>query len=314
MKYVVAGNAVSDCITLPDGTCTGFVPGGATLFALLGIQLWTDEVILCGGFGADYKEKLGDWLERNGIDQRGFNVRDENNPLNYMYYRDEGGWDSETVYGKDHFDRLDCNPEEDHLEEFVRDAKGLAVFRGRDPEFYREVFQLREKYLFKLGWEIKGDFAVPEYIDEIKALLANVDSFSINQPETYRLFGVDSDEKALDALKKLRLPLVIYRVGKKGIYIIKDGESFFAPAFTKYPVKDVTGCGNSSTSAAFYAWCEGKRIEEIAAYANVTAAHNLRYYGAMELTEEDKTAAREEVRQMTEELLSTKQSLTNGAG
>ena len=85
MKYVVAGNAAADCITFADGTCTGFVPGGATLFALLGIQLWTDEVLLCGGFGADYMDTLGPWMERNRIDRRGFNIRDPKNPLNYMF-------------------------------------------------------------------------------------------------------------------------------------------------------------------------------------------------------------------------------------
>ena len=53
MKYVVAGNAAADCITFADGTCTGFVAGGASLFALLGIQLWDDEALLCGGFGED---------------------------------------------------------------------------------------------------------------------------------------------------------------------------------------------------------------------------------------------------------------------
>lgn len=309
MKYVVAGNAVSDSIILPDGRCTGFVPGGATLFALLGIQLWTDEVMLCGGFGADYKEQLGPWLERNKIDQRGFNVRDEKNPLNYMRYCDEGGWVSKPKYGTAHFDRLDCDPIEDHLERFVRDAKGVAIFRGRDPGFYKEIFSLKRKYSFKLGWEIKGNYAVSRFRDEVAGILKNVDSFSINQSEAYSLFNVSTDREVIGILKKAELPLVIYRVGKRGIYIIEKEKIIFAPAFTKYAVKDVTGCGNSSTSAAFYAWCEGKDIEEIAAFANVTAAHNLRYYGAMELTEEDRTAAYEEVKQQTAEYRKLKYDL-----
>ena len=74
--YVIAGNAAVDKITFADGTSTGFMPGGATLFALTGIQLWTDSVLMCGGFGADYMEHMGDWMERNHIDRRGFHVRD----------------------------------------------------------------------------------------------------------------------------------------------------------------------------------------------------------------------------------------------
>lgn len=297
MKYVVAGNATADCITFADGRSTGFVPGGATLFALLGIQLWTDQVLLCGGFGADYKEYLGDWMERNGIDRRGFRIRDPKNPLNYMYYRDEGGWDSRTEYGEEHFQRLDCNPAVDHLEEFLDDTVGVSIFRGNDPEFYRQMFALRKQYGFRLGWEIKGNFAVPEQLETIRKLAQETDSFSINYPETCQLFQVDTEEAAIRALQTLKVPLVIFRVGKKGLYLIQGEQVLFAPSFQKYPVVDVTGCGNSSTSAAFYAWCEGKDLFDIAAYANVTAGHNLRYYGAMELSPETKQAARQDVKE-----------------
>ncbi|MBQ3090507.1 MAG: carbohydrate kinase family protein [Oscillospiraceae bacterium] len=305
MKYVVAGSAAADCITFADGTCTGFVPGGATLFALTGIQLWTDDVLMCGGFGADYMDQMGQWMERNQIDRRAFNVRDPRNPLNYMFYRDEGGWDTKTVYGVEHYDSLDCNPRLDHLEDYLEGTVGLTIFRGRNPDFFQQIFALRRRFGVKLNWEIKADYAVPEYLPELREMLQQVDSFSINQPETFTLFGVDNDEDAIRCLRTLASPLIIYRVGKRGIYIIKEQEVLFAPSYKKYPVVDVTGCGNSSTAAAFYAWCEEKDIYEIAAYANVTAAQNLRYYGAMELSAENKALARQEVAELTEELRRT---------
>ena len=302
MKYVVAGNAAADCITFADGSSTGFLPGGATLFALTGIQLWTDEVLLCGGFGADYMDHMGDWLLRNHINRAGFHVRDPRNPLNYMFYRDEGGWDSRTEYGAAHYDNLCCNPEEDHLRDFLADTVGLCTFRGEDPDFFREIFALRKEFSFKFGWEIKGNLCVPEKLPLIRELLTQVDAFSLNRPEAFRLFGTNNDRDAITALQTLGLPLVIYRVGKRGIYILKDGECLFAPSFQKYPVVDVTGCGNSSTSAAFYAWCEGKDIFDIAAYANVTAGQNLRYYGAMELTEENRRTAMAEEQELARSL------------
>lgn len=291
MKYVVAGNAMAERITHPDGSQSAFMPGGASLFALTGIQLWSDEVLMCGGFGADYMQTLGPWLERNHIDRRAFNVRDPKNPLNYVFYRDEGGWDSRTEYGNEHFDRLDCNPALDHLDKYVSDAVGVAFFRGEDPGFYAQIFALRERFHFKLSWEIKGNFALPEKLPEIRTLCKNVDSFSINGPETYQLFGVDNDADAIAALRTLGCPLVIYRVGKRGLYILKGDETLFAPSYQKYSLVDVTGCGNSSTAAAFYAWCEGMDIYEIAACANVTAGHNLRFVGAMELSAELRTQA-----------------------
>jgi sugar/nucleoside kinase (ribokinase family) len=96
-------------------------------------------------------------------------------------------------------------------------------------------------------------------------------------------------------------------VGKRGIYILCEGKVLFAPAFTKYPVTDVTGCGNSSTAAGFYAWCEGKDLYEIAAHANVTAGHNLRYLGAMELSDENKNQAAVDLREFSEYLRKTQQ-------
>ena len=171
MKYVVAGNAAADCITFADGTSTGFLPGGASLFALTGIQLWTDEVILCGGFGEDYMDHMGEWLLRNHINRSGFHVRDPKNPLNYMYYRDEGSWDTKTVYGNEHYDMLSCDPEKDRLRDFLPDAAGLCVFRGEDPDFYRQIFALKVEFPFKLCWEIKGNFAVPEKMSAVMAEL-----------------------------------------------------------------------------------------------------------------------------------------------
>lgn len=289
--YVVAGNAAVDKITFADGTSTDFLPGGATLFALTGIQLWTDSVLLCGGFGEDYMDHMGDYLLRNHIDRRGFHVRDKRNPLNYMVYKNDGEWESYTEYGNEHYDHLCCNPREDDLEKWADRAKGVYCFRGDDEVFFEEMTELRNRHHFKLMWEIKGITAVPEKLSGIMGILENVDAFSLNRKEAYTLFQVETDEEAIRMLGKLPVELVVYRIGAAGIYILMKDQVLFAPSYQEYAVVDVTGCGNSSTAAAFYAWCEGMKIEEIAATANVTAGFNLRYQGAMELTKENRRLA-----------------------
>lgn len=303
MKYVIAGNAVADCITYADGSCAGFRPGGATLYALTGIQLFTDEVLLVGGFGADYMDQLGEYLGRNpNIDRRGFHVRDPHHPINYMYYRDNGLWDTRTVYGFEHYDNLCCNPEEDRLREFISDAVGVCTFRGEDPVFFEQLFALKKEFGFRFGWEIRASLTVPEKLPHIQSILKEADAFSINRPEAYSLFDVESDTDAIRALHALHVPLVVYRVGKEGLFILTDGTALFAESYEKYPVTDVTGCGNTSTSAAFYAFWEGKDIYDIAAYANVAAAYNLRVYGAMDVTGENREMALADVREFSEML------------
>ena len=44
-------------------------------------------------------------------------------------------------------------------------------------------------------------------------------------------------------------------------------------------VVDPTGCGNVSTAAALYGWCEGYEPKKIARLANISAAYNLLQYG-----------------------------------
>lgn len=303
MKYVIAGNAVADCITYADGTCAGFRPGGATLFALTGFQLFSDEAMLVGGFGADYMEQLGEYLAANpNVVTDGFHVRDPHHPINYMFYLDEGGWDSRTVYGNAHYDNLCCNPNEDRMRDYLADTVGVCTFRGEDPVFFDELFQLQKEFHFRFAWEIRASMTVPEKLPLIREILQNTEAFSINRPEAYRLFDVSSDVEAIRALHGLNVPLVVYRVGKEGLYILQNGAYVFAPSFEKYPVVDVTGCGNTSTAAAFYAFWEGKDIYDIAAYANIAAAHNLRGYGAMDVSPENRKAALADVAAFSAEL------------
>jgi sugar/nucleoside kinase (ribokinase family) len=282
LRYIIACNGSAERIIFPDKTVSKLVPGGAGFFALTGIQLWTDEVMLCAGFGQDYEGQIGPWLDRNHIDRGGFNVRDERNPINTCEYISASEWRGYADYGNDHFDSLDCFPDQDHLRDFLPDAAGVYVFRADDPVFWGQIIPLRQEFNFKLMWEIKATIATPEKRASVEKLLESVDGFSINRPEAFSLFEVDNDEAAIRRLRGYNLPLVVYRVGAEGLYILAAGKSLFAESFKEYETVDVTGCGNSSTAAAFYAWREGEPIHKIAAMANVAAAHNLRFTGLME--------------------------------
>jgi len=300
--YIIAGNAAVDKITFADGTSTGFMPGGATLFALTGIQLWTDSIMMCGGFGEDYMEHMGEWLVRNRVDRSGFHIRDSKNPLNYLIYKDDGDWYSNTEYGNAHYDNLDCDPLKDGLRGFLSGTKGVYCFREDDLYFFGQMAQLRDIYDFRLMWEIKATITIPEKFPVIHKILENIDAFSINRKEAFRLFGVSDDKDAIEALQSLKVDLIVYRIGSEGLYILQGKRVLFAPSLKKFPLKDVTGCGNSSTAAAFYAWCENKDIFEIAAMANVTAGINLQYQGAMELTKENRLLANKETKLLSDTL------------
>jgi sugar/nucleoside kinase (ribokinase family) len=92
------------------------------------------------------------------------------------------------------------------------------------------------------------------------------------------LFGGKNETETIKAISDLDVPC-FFRVGERGSYMILAGQSYFAPSVTVGPIVDVTGCGNASTAAALYGYCEGMSGERIAALANISAAYNLLQYG-----------------------------------
>ena len=108
--------------------------------------------------------------------------------------------------------------------------------------------------------------------------IRKVDIYSLNLPEAMSLFQADGEEAAIRAILELGTPC-FFRVGKRGSYMIQDGKATFEPSLTVGPIVDATGCGNVSTAAALFGWCEGFPPQVTARLANISAAYNLLQYG-----------------------------------
>lgn len=64
MKYIIASTAVTDEIHFVDGKRTEIVAGGAGVYALCGVKLWSDDVMLVTGW-----EQIFQAFMENGIKQ-----------------------------------------------------------------------------------------------------------------------------------------------------------------------------------------------------------------------------------------------------
>lgn len=62
MKYIIASTAVTDEIHFVDGKRTEIVAGGAGVYALCGVKLWSDDVMLVTGW-----EQIFQAFMENGI-------------------------------------------------------------------------------------------------------------------------------------------------------------------------------------------------------------------------------------------------------
>ena len=89
MRYAVISAAVTDEIRFTDGT-TQIVPGGAGIYALCGIKLWSDDVEIVTGIGEDYDELHGKWYRNNDISMKGLSIKDAKSPYTVIQYFEDG--------------------------------------------------------------------------------------------------------------------------------------------------------------------------------------------------------------------------------
>ena len=151
------------------------------------------------------------------------------------------------------------------------------------------------KRLCEYGCEVLAIDRNPELVQPISNLVTQAVVGDARDKEVLRALGAKDFECAIVAigynladsvlatmnLKELGVPCY-YRVGSKGAYMIMNGEVEFVPVVHLVPKEeevDPTGCGNSSTAAALWAFCEGMTTKEICAWGNIVAAHNVLQFG-----------------------------------
>ena len=136
------------------------------------------------------------------------------------------------------------------------------------------------------------------YLEDVKEICKDsVDIFSINIEEAQNLFECEGDEACIKGLQELDVDMTLFRVGSRGAYVVTRNDSLHLPP-APGPVVDPTGCGNTSTGSALYAYTEGKDPLMVGIMANIASSQNIRQYGIIP----DMLAVREESYKMAEEL------------
>ncbi len=300
MEYLAVGSLIVNHVHFLDGSKNENLLGGGALYSYCGLLQFSDSTLLVTAAGLDYERWFGKWIDNNDISREGILIRSEwTNNTNLQYFED-GKWEETSIYGKDYgswaFGLFTIFP--DDFEKFISpDTKGISVCHAIDKAYFDRVNCLRQKYGVKVMQELPTGECKAKNFERFKdIILPNVDIYSLNKPESFALFSVDTVEEAIEIIKELGVPCY-YRVGKKGAYMIMDGEVAFMPSVavrTKEEEIDPTGCGNSSTATALVGFCEGKEPLMIAAMAAVTAGHIVLQNGPYpNYKAEDRARARE---------------------
>ncbi len=284
MKYVCASGIIVNRLRFADGSVMEDLMGGGGFFAYSGLLLSDPESLFVAGVGRDFDRIYGDWFRRNAASLMGVRYRVDYSPYDELEYLPDGRWRPHSVYTEEYRATAlaECRVYAQDLEPYLRDCKGIYSGSGLDLAYHKKLMELRDRYGFKAMWECVID---PSITDETRPRILEIaretDIWSLNRPESFRLFGVDSEQAAIEKLMELGTPCY-YRVGSRGAYMVMNGEAAFVPVIHLVPNEqeiDPTGCGNSSTAAALWAFCEGMSAKEICTWGNIVAAYNVLQFG-----------------------------------
>lgn len=275
--YLFVSTAVTDLITLPDGISQPPLLGGAGLYALVGAKVWSDDVLLITGIGHDFLAEHGPWFYQNHLSTAGLSVVCEHTPRNAIHYFVDGEREEIPVFGPQHYGLI--VPKAADVGRHCMAARGVYVFRGLDPDFWREMSSLRAQYGFRLMWELSAEAAVPAQLDAIRQTLRDVDLFSLNRTEALSLFATEHLDRAIAELQALKLPLVYLRLGAAGACMIAGDHVYRVPALANSCVVDPTGAGNSASGAVLVSFCEGKDPQVMGLIGAISASNVIAQYG-----------------------------------
>lgn len=291
--YVIAGNVMLDKVVFLDGSESGRENiGGPATFAYSGVRIWTDSVIQCSNLGADYEKLFTPWIKENNVDTSGYKIVCDRCNHSIMKFKDKSGayamdmklQETEEERWLKHdawqdFGYMKTSPEE--IEAFTKGAnvKGVYVAQNADRTFWKKLTAIKNRDGFKLMWEIEGPWAHIHYINDVKEICeAAVDIFSINIEEAQSLFDCKGDEACIKGLQELCVDMTLFRVGERGLYVVTRDDAIYLPP-APGPVVDPTGCGNTSTGSALYAYAEGNDPLMVGIMANIASSQNIRQYG-----------------------------------
>lgn len=276
MKYVVVSAVVTDEIHFTDGTIK-IVPGGAGIYALCGIKLWSDDVEVVTGIGIDYGDIHGEWYKKNKISMKGLRIKDLKSPYTLIQYFEDGEREEIPRYGGDHFRMLETTWLE--LKPYLDTTEGMYIFRNAESYFWTQLLALKKDSKCKIMWEITSNAAVPENVEEIRKIARQMEAFSINMTEAGKMLGTLEKEEIVSELQSWGLDLIFLRQGAKGAVMISKTDIVEVPSQPAVHVVDPTGGGNSSTGAVLCGLVEGYSPEICGKMGSISAAMCISQHG-----------------------------------
>ncbi|MBP1996639.1 carbohydrate kinase family protein [Paenibacillus eucommiae] len=286
MKYVMVSTAVTD-LTYPYGhTDPTAALGGAGTYALAGAKVWTDDVTLVTGVGADFAGAHGHWFETNEISMNHILVKDVHTPTTLIHYFKDGERKETSAFGSEHYRLMEAGTD-DIQAALGPDVKGVYIFKEAILEYWQAVSSMKQAYGCTVLWEINADSAAYSQMDHVRKIAEMIDIFSINMTEARSLLNLHTVDEIVEQFRSWKTPLVFLRDGGRGAYMIARDEYVHVPPVQDVNVVDATGGGNSSSAGVLYGICEGYSLYDAGVIGSISASICLEQQGVPEFLDAD---------------------------
>lgn len=257
--------------------------GGNAMTAAINLRKLGVESVMVGMVGDDmFGEFLKKRLDESGVDTSGLKVSDKAQTSASVLMIDKSGERSyfhctgtNAVFNCEDIN-IDAVKKCDMV--FVTGSFLMDNFDGIETmEFLKKCKEMGKTTFLDVCWDAKGkwgellDMSMP-YIDY---LMPSID-------EAVMIAGKDDPDDIADVFVSRGAKNVIIKVGSKGSYLRKEGETkgtIYPPFYVENPV-DTTGAGDSFCSGFLAAYANGKPLEECMVFANATGAHCVMAKGA----------------------------------
>lgn len=283
MKYAVISATVTDEIQFVDKSKI-VVPGGAGIYALAGIKLWDDDVLIVTGIGEDYNELHGKWYRDNHISMDGLKIKDKKSPYTVIEYFEDGEREETPKYGVEHFCKLETTAEE--MKPIMEQAEGIYIFKNTDMNFWEDVLKFKKESKAKVMWEVAADATYYENLSAVEKIAKQMDAVSLNMTEAKNLFCTEDSQTIISNLQSWNVELIFLRRGAKGAIMITPNEVVEVPSQPDVNVVDPTGGGNSSTGGVLCGLVEGYSPEICGNMGSISAAMCISQHGVPEVITE----------------------------
>ncbi len=258
--------------------------GGNAMTASINLRKIGVESTMVGMVGNDmFGEFLKGRLSDAGVDVSGLKVSDKAQTSASVLMIDPGtgersffhcvganGVLSESDINYDAVEKCDMV--------FVTGSFIMDTFDGEETmKFLKKCKKMGKTTFLDVCWDASGRWG--ELLD---MSLPYIDYFMPSIDEAVCIAKEEDPEKIADVFRAKGAKNVIIKLGSKGSYLRKEGESkgtVYPPFYIENPV-DTTGAGDSFCSGFLAAFAMGKTEEECMVFANATGAHCVMATGA----------------------------------